>query len=159
MRTIALTQGKVALVDDMDYEFLNQWKWCASRKREAFYAVRHTSRTQGKRKLIYMHRVVDELGGIDTQNMVDHINRNGLDNRRLNLRSATRKQNAENQGLASDNTSGFRGISWYKRDSKWQASIRHQGKGINLGRFDKLEDAVAARQEAEELYFTHGEAK
>ena len=155
MKEIPLTQGKVALVDDIDYEFLNQCKWCANKQRNTFYAQRATRKPDGKWTTISMHQALAERLGFKHQ--ADHINRNGLDNQRHNLRDATTKQNNENAGLRSDNTSGYKGVSCHKDGSKWRARIFHNGKDKHLGLFDKLEDAVAARKAGEEKYFTHWE--
>jgi len=152
MKKIKLTQGKVALVDNRDYEYLNQWKWCAHRGSKTFYARRSINK-DGKWTTISMHQVLAEL--MDFEYRADHINRNGLDNQRKNLRDATSKQNNENSRIRKDNTSKYKGVSWYKRKSKWQVQIRHYGKQIHLGLFDRLKDAVKARKKAEEKYFTH----
>lgn len=86
---------------------------------------------------------------------VDHISGDGTDNRWANLSHATRTQNGRNQRLFSTNTSGVMGVSWYKRYGKWCAKIGIDGKDICLGYFDKLEDAAAARKEAEIKYGFH----
>lgn len=88
------------------------------------------------------------------EEQIDHINRNRLDNRICNLRDVTNKQNMQNAGKYSNNASGHTGVYWNKRDSKWQAKIKHNRKNISLGYFDKLEDAVAARKAAEKLYWS-----
>lgn len=152
MKKIPLTQDKFALVDDEDYEYLNQWKWCATKNRNTFYAVR-TIRQNGKKITIRMHRVLTKQ--MSFQNQTDHINRNGLDNRRKNLRDATNKENAENQQLRKDNSSGYKGVVWRKDRLKWHARIQHNNKFIHLGLFNKIEDAVKARKKAENKYFTH----
>ena len=84
---------------------------------------------------------------------IDHINRNKTDNRIANLREVTNKQNQQNASKRSDNTSGHPGVSWYKRDSKWQARIKHNQKDTHLGYFENLEEAIAARKAAEKLYW------
>src|ERR1039458_7612826 len=109
MKQLSLTQGKFALVDDEDFEYLNQFKWCYDGKG---YAVRRKpgpgSRNYG---FIWMHRVVNNtLEGMDT----DHINRDKLDNRRSNLRTASRTLNNHNRLPAINNVSGIRGVSFNK---------------------------------------------
>lgn len=84
---------------------------------------------------------------------IDHINRNKADNRISNLREVTHKQNLQNTGKYSHNTSGHSGVSWYKRDSKWQVKIKHNQKDIYLGYFTDIEEAIAARKAAEKLYW------
>lgn len=151
MKKIPLTQGKFALVDDIDYEYLSQWKWYAAKIGKTFYAGR-TNREGGKRT-IYMHQVLAERLGF--KHRADHVHGNGLDNRRSKLRDGTQKQNSENRGLSRNNTSGHLGGYWHKQSSKWQARIQHNGKHIHLGLFEALKDAIKARKEGERKYFTH----
>lgn len=153
MKKISLTQGKVALVDDIDYEYLNQWKWCASRNSNTFYAQRRIRKDGGKWTTTSMHQVLAKR--LSFKHQADHINGNGLDNQRSNLRDSTNKQNQENRGVPNNNTSGCKGVHWYKRYSKWQSRICHNGERIHLGYFDSLEYAMKARLEAEDKYFTH----
>lgn len=95
MKTIPLTQGQVALVDDEDYEYLMQWKWCAAWNGNTYYAFRGGKKEHGKkRQMIKMHRdLLDTPRGLE----VDHLNGNGLDNRRCNIRNCTHKENMQNQ--------------------------------------------------------------
>ena len=87
------------------------------------------------------------------KDQLDHINRNRSDNRISNLREATNKQNNQNRSKSSNNTSGHPGVSWHKRDSKWQATIKHNQKQTHLGYFSTLEEAISARKAAEKLYW------
>ncbi len=135
MKEIQLTQNQVALVDESDFEYLNQWRWCAQKRRNTFYAVRHTPRVNGKSSLIKMHALLVGKG-------CDHIDMNGLNNTRANLRLATRAQNAYNRVAQANNTSGLKGISWHKRDKKWRAQITVNGKNNQLGYFDTPEEAA-----------------
>ena len=143
MKEIPLTQGKVALVDDADYEWLNQWKWCASRRSKTWYAVRSSCK-------IYMHRVIMDSPEIQ----VDHEDLDGLNNQRANLRLATDVQNQQNTGVSHNNRSGFKGVSWKKSHRKWQAYIRVDGKNRFLGYFDDPEEAKRVRDQSAILY--HG---
>lgn len=86
---------------------------------------------------------------------IDHINRVSTDNRISNLRPVTKKQNVENQKLASTNKSGYRGVSWDKKRKKWFVSIQHNTKTIALGRFENIEDARDAYCKAAAKYHTH----
>lgn len=86
---------------------------------------------------------------------VDHINGHRADNRWCNLRAATVKQNRENRAAVANNTSGLRGVSWVVSRKKWLAQIKTHGKNRNLGRFDSMAEAVAARRAAELELFTH----
>jgi hypothetical protein len=138
-KEIQLTQGQVAIVDDEDFERLNQYKWCAawSEGVQAYYAQRSVN--LGERKIITfkMHREI--LNASE----VDHSNGNTLDNRRLNLRAATRLQNSRNRKRRSDNTSGYKGVSWHSKLQKWRTRIMFpEGKHRSLGLFlDKIEAA------------------
>ena len=149
-KQIQLSQGKVAIVDDEDFEYLNQWKWYAVKDGSTFYAVRNSSRLLGKRGIIKMHRVIMSTPeGLH----VDHRNRNGLDNRKVNLRNCHSFENQMNKGKTLRNSSGFKGVSWDKGNSKWISFIRYNGKSYNLGRFDSKIDAAKAYNKAAIHYF------
>jgi hypothetical protein len=97
MKKIKLTQGKFTIVSDKYYKYLIQWKWDAlKRKNGKFYAVRN-ERVNGKRTLIYMHRVIAELMGLDLSCDIDHIDRDSLNNLYGNLRSATKNGTCQNR--------------------------------------------------------------
>lgn len=159
MRQIELTQGKVAIVSNEDYEYLSQWDWYANKGSSNWYAIRreYLGLFNGKEKYntFRMHREIAKRMGLDLTNLIDHIDRNSLNNQRSNLRSVTNKQNCENQSLDKRNTSGYRGVSWDKNSHKWSAYIRHNYKLIYLGRYTSIEDAIDARKIAEMKYFTH----
>jgi len=87
------------------------------------------------------------------KNSIDHINRIRNDDRWENLRPANRTENNQNQGIRKNNTSGHKGISWHKAAKKWSARIDVNKKRINLGLFTTIEEAVAARKDAELKYF------
>jgi hypothetical protein len=127
MKEISLTQGQVALVDDADFDWLNQWRWYAVWERKTYYAAR-MEQVDGKRRVIKMHRAL--LGVTNPKIKIDHKNNCGLDNQRHNLRKATHAQNLRNSTRYKNNASGFRGVYEHKRNLKnnWQASI--QGKHI-----------------------------
>jgi hypothetical protein len=115
------------------------------------YIVRHSPRGQpGQGKLIYMHRLIlaRMLGRqLQVGEEVDHKNGTRHDNRRQNLRLATRQQNVSNQTkLHKDNTSGVRGVYWYKPSRKWCARIGHNGTQSNLGYFETKQEAAATYQ-------------
>ncbi|OGN96974.1 MAG: hypothetical protein A2Z77_00560 [Chloroflexi bacterium RBG_13_51_36] len=145
---ISLTQGEWAVVSLEDFDFLSQFNW--------FYDKGYARRNicdAGSKSIVRMHRVVLERMGFKDFKNTDHINRNKIDNRRSNLRPATHAENNRNVGLRCDNTSGFRGVYWYRWYSKWLAYISVNGKRIHLGYFDDLQDAISARLSAEEKYF------
>ena len=147
-KEIPLTKGKVALVDDVDYEFLMQWKW---HYHSRGYAARSGPRGEG-RKMFLMHRVIiGNPGGF----LIDHVNQNRLDNRRLNLRACSKAENMRN-APARKGTSSFKGVSWSSKSKEWVAHIRTD-KAINkfLGAFSCEKQAAVAWNEAALKY--HGE--
>lgn len=143
MKEIPLTQGKVALVDDEDYERLKQHKWYARKDYRTYYAMRHTRGTSGKQTTLLMHQEImcfheGEANGRE----IDHRNRNGLDNQKHNIWYCTRRQNAENR---SDNTSGYPGVYWFKITQKWKAQATINGKKTHLGYFATPQEAYEHR--------------
>jgi hypothetical protein len=152
-KEIILTQGKVAIVDDEDFDYLNQWKWYASKDRYKFYAVRNITISKGKQKSISMHRLISN--NINTKMHTDHLNGNGLDNRKINLRICTHSQNLMNSKLRKDSTSGFKGVTYCKRNNKYASVIKLNRKLIWLGYFIDPIDAARAYNDAALKY--HGE--
>ncbi len=154
MKLIPLTQGQSAKVDDDNFEWLNQWKWQATKEKDrpVFYAVRTQNNRPGH-ETIRMHRLV--LGVTDMRIKCDHRNGDTLDNQRGNLRRATTPQNAFNSLKSRRNTSGFRGVSFHKRSNKWQALIQINGTRKFLGHFDSAREAGDAYRTAAKEY--HGE--
>lgn len=156
MKKIPLTQGRVALVDDEDFERLNKYKWCTFKTRYGgFVAVRNTPKVNGKRGLIYMHRQI--MGAPDGMD-VDHRKNNTLDNQKHNLRICTRTQNLRNSLPRKNCSSEFKGVSWHKSTKKWRAYINSGGKQQNLGVFGQEESAARAYdKKAVELFgeFAH----
>lgn len=146
MKRIPLTQGLSAIVDDEDFEMLSRFKW---HFHQTGYAMR-TARIDGKKHLLRMHRVVMNA---PPHKCVDHINGNTLDNRKRNLRIASRSQNQHNRGRNKNNTSGFKGVSRYR--GRWRARITVNWKEIRLGIFDTPEEAFDAYVAAAKEY--HGE--
>jgi len=115
---ISLTQGKVALIDDEDMELVSKHKWCVRREPNNFYAATGVTRPSGVHTVLRMHRLImDAPRGMD----VDHINHNGLDNRRVNLRICTRTQNLRNSRKRKGCSSRFKGVAWCKPAKKWRA--------------------------------------
>lgn len=143
-KEIQLTRGKVAIVDDDDYEWLNKWKWCAIKRCNTWYAERRELKSISG-KIIRMHRLITCAS---TGEVVDHKNRDGLDNRRNNLRKCTPSQNNSNSVAKRNSTSGFKGIYWDKHNKKWRATISIQGYPKHLGRFKNKVDAARAYNEA-----------
>ena len=143
MREIRLTQGQVALVDDEDYDEVSKWKWYAAwqKNSNAFYARKRSG---------YLHRFLMGYGKGDTR-MVDHRDRNPLNNQRSNLRASNHVQNAGNQDVRKGNKSGYKGVYWHIRDNIWIATC---GKR-HLGSFKDKKDAAKAYDEAAKV--AHGE--
>ena len=148
-KEIPLTQGKVAIVDDKDYPIINSFKWSAavrySAKSERCYAVRSVGK-----KVILMHRLIL---GITSELQCDHINGDGLDNRRSNLRIATNTQNQMNRQKQPRCTSQFKGVCWDKSRKKWVALIMVNQKHIHLGRYNEEIDAAKAYDAAAKMLF------
>lgn len=153
MKKIKLTQGKYALVDDKDFDFLNQFKWCAYKSRNNFYAGRGIRRPDGTWRMIGMHRAI--LGLSDSKIIADHRDGNGLNNQRENLRACTDGENKKNKVRYSNNTSGFKGVYFNKSQSKFQAYISVNGKIKHLGLFTTAIEAAKAYDAAAAIH--HGE--
>ena len=153
MKEIKLTKNKVALVDDQDFDFLNQWKWYAHESKGEFYARREKVKN-GKRTVIYMHRFLMRLKDKDCKK-VDHKNHNTLDNQKHNLRFSSHAQNMRNRRSAKNTSSKYLGVSWCNTYKKWKAAITHNYKLFKLGSFDsELDAAIAYNKKAIAL---HGE--
>lgn len=154
MPEIMLTQGYSALVDEADYAEFNQYKWHAIKRKHTVYARRCVYK-KGKQFAIYMHRAILRA---PKGSCVDHLNHNGLDNRRDNLRLATWAQNAQNRRRSKGQVSGFKGVSWNSTDEKWQVYIRLNNKNTYLGSYvDRKEAAMAYDAAAKKHYkeFAH----
>jgi hypothetical protein len=144
-RLIPLTRGRFAIVDAEDYGRLNQYKWHVSKSHKSEYAVR----CQG-RKHISMHRL---LLNAPPHLLVDHRDCNGLNNRKANLRLCTHQENVHNQRPRKGGSSRFKGVFWNKKEKKYVARIRINGKRYSLGYFhDEIEAAVTYDIKAMELF-------
>lgn len=136
---IKLTQGKFALVDDADFPLVSQHTWRVVKSYNTFYAIADVGE-RSKRKTLLMHRLI--LGLHDTARHTDHINHNGLDNRRINLRTCTSTENSYNSTLSARNKSGYKGVSWHR--GRWRAQITVGYKRLQIGSYDSPEDAARA---------------
>ena len=144
MKKIKLTQGKFALVDNEDFEWLNQWKWG--------YDGRYARRREKNIK-IYMHTLINKT---PKGKLTDHINRNKLDNRKSNLRSANFTLNINNSSLRYTNKSGHKGVWFWEKRNKWLSSITVNYKKIYLGIFEDKKAAIMVRKEAEGFFLLQG---
>lgn len=151
MIEVQLTQGKIALVDDEDYILVSGISWQPNYGPHTYYARGMLSRTlnNGKQKAISMHRLImDAKPG----QQVDHINGNGWDNRRENLRFATNRQNQGNQRIRKFSSS-YKGVCLHKRTNRWYANIKLSGKTKYLGSYASEEAAAKAYNKAAKEFF------
>ena len=147
MKEIPLTQGKVALVDDEDYEWVSQFKWCTNKIGNTFYALRNANRIEDvRRKTILMHRIV--MKDILKENfVVDHIDHNGLNNQKSNLRVVTHRENMMNRRDKNLHSSIYSGVSWYKNNKKYGSHMHLNKKKKFLGLFeDEIQAAIVYLQ-------------
>lgn len=157
MKQIQLTQGFVTLVDDSDYEQLKKFKWHVYKNGDRYYATTNI-KTDGIYSAVKMHRLI--LGLTDTKILIDHRNRDGLNNQRYNLRVATYSQNGANRAAKKNGASKYLGVYQCSKKTKskniyWVAHIRFNKKGYYLGVFKtEQEAALVYNDKAKEF---HGE--
>ena len=153
-RRIPLTQQRFAIVDPEDYPRLAKYKWHAVKAGNTYYAVTSRwSKTAKKRVNTYMHRlIIDVPQGL----LVDHINHNGLDNRKANLRPVTRSGNAHNVRRPRPNAySRYKGVWFCRHTNKWRVIISHNGKRKQVGYFHDEIEAAKAYDAAAKKYHGH----
>lgn len=150
---VPLTKGHVAVIDATDAASVSQYNWQALVFDHTVYAKRSTRRDEnGKQKAIFLHRhLLTALEGME----IDHIDNDGLNNRRANLRHVSRSENMMNARMRKSNRSGFKGVFWHKSTGHWRAKIVRDGIAIELGSFPTAEAGHAAYVEASKKY--HGE--
>jgi hypothetical protein len=138
----------VAIVDESDYDGAMQaGPWHAVRSHRTFYARRNVVKPGGRRGAIALHTFLTGWP------QVDHVNGDGLDNRRSNLRSATSNQNRMNRRRHSNNTSGYKGVTWHGRSGRWRARIGVAGRKLSLGLHETPEVAARAYDAAALQHF------
>jgi len=161
MKEIKLSKGRwhpsansdryVALVDNEDYEYLNQFNWHVVFRKDCKVPSEIQGYVLGE--YIKMHRLVMKVS--DSKVCIDHADGNPLNNQKYNLRACTHTQNMANRKVPANNKSGYKGVSWHKQHGKWYASISANRKLIFLGLFaDLIEAAKAYDAKAKEI---HGE--
>lgn len=150
MKEIKLTQGKVALVDNEDFEELNKYKWACAKYPKTFYAVMF-SWENGKQKTIYMHRQILKVN--DRSIFVDHKDHDGLNNQRVNIRKCSHSENQRNKESVVGSSSKYIGVCWHKKDKKWQSAITINKKQKYLGQFDCPIKAAKVRDEEAKKVF------
>lgn len=152
MKLITLTRGLFAIVDDADFDWLNRWNWQAMKSGDKFYAsrdVRFGPRRLSQKRRILMHREILRAG---PDQLVDHRDRDGLNNTRSNLRCATNTQNGANS-ISKRGSSQFKGVFWDNQVQRWHARITVGKRQHFLGRFDNELEAAAAYDAAARVYF------
>lgn len=137
MAEIYLNTGNIALIDDDDLPKVIGYSWYEYKG----YAVRMSRKHEGKRKMLFLHRLILPSA---TGMVIDHINRNRLDNRKSNLRISTRKNNNRNRKRIEGASSPYRGVIWRPHAKKWKAYIKSDKKQHHLGYFEKPEEAAMA---------------
>ena len=152
MKLIPLTKGLSAIIDDEDYPELMKYQWYAVGKPGKEYAARFGSHDgHQSSQHIRMHRV---LMNAPNDVEVDHINGNTLDNRKSNLRLASRAENSRNRTkFKVGGYSMFKGVTYHKRDGYWQAGIKVDGKSVHLGCFKNEIESAKAYNDAALRYF------
>jgi hypothetical protein len=145
MATVPLTNGGLASVSDADADLVGRYRWYSVRRKSTNYAE-----TSVGRERILMHRL---LMGAGHGEVVDHVNGNGLDNRRENMRLCHQRDNARNRRGSKSSRSGVKGVSWRTDISRWRARIMVSRREIALGVFDSREEAIAAYNTAARAHF------
>lgn len=138
MKAIQLSKGMVAVVDDEDFERIAQYRWKFLKSGYAGRTIWLPGRVSSG---VLMHRVIM---GAQKGEYVDHINENKIDCRKENMRLCTNAQNCANRGKNKNNTSGFKGVTWSKKEKKWIAQIMVNRKHKRIGCFSTAEEAQAA---------------
>lgn len=148
---VRLSSGDVALIDDHDAPLVSRYKWSPRRLGRTVYAQANTY-VSGARTTVTMHRLIVAP---EADQLIDHRNGDGLDNRRSNLRLCDKRGNNRNVGLRADNTSGYKGVHFYALRNRYSAYIYTHGRRVSLGNFYRAEEAAHAYNIAAQIM--HGE--
>ena len=146
---VPLTKGYEAVIDAADVHLVKGRPWHAKPDKSCVYARTNVQKSDGTRTTVMMHQLLTGFA------MTDHINGDGLCNRRSNLRAATIEQNNQNAAKPRTNTSGIKGVTWDRQRNKWRATISVGSKGVHLGYFSTPDDAAAVYAKASAKH--HGE--
>lgn len=137
---IPLTQGKVAIIDEADYPYVSRFKWYAHKSRSKWYAARQIRIGLNKQRRVFLHiELMQPPEGLQ----VDHVDGDGLNCTRENMRHSTQAENTKNAARRHDNTSGYKGVA-QTRTGRWMAYINHDGERFALGNYGTPEEAARA---------------
>ena len=148
---IKLSMGYFAIIDEDDFELASKHTWYASVRRKADGSIRTVYAVTRGSKLRLHRLIMNASKGFE----VDHIDGDGLNCSKSNMRLATTSENQRNQRIGCNNKSGVKGVTWDKERGKWRVSIKINRKSIRIGRFENLEDAAKAYADASLKY--HGD--
>lgn len=147
MTEVPLSNGLVAVIDDEDAAAVLAYRWHAQPRRHTTYAYRCFVNAEKKWSTQALHKFLTGYA------VTDHVNGDGLDNRRANLRAATTPENGRNRRRGDNNTSGYKGVSLQRSSGRWVAHLQSEVRRLHLGRFSTPEEAARAYDEAaRELY-------
>lgn len=133
-----IVDKQIVQIDDEDFDLVSKYKWRLSKGKYTYYVITH-NKVDNKDTTLYLHRLV--FGNSD-KNSIDHIDGNGLNNQKNNLRICTYTQNNRNRNSCINSSSKYKGVSWYKKSCKWRASIQVNKKMIHIGYYNSEEDAA-----------------
>lgn len=143
---------KVALVDEDDFDNVIKYKWNLHKDSvNTYFRAYKGYKDNGIKEYIFLHNLI--MNNLNKQFIVDHIDGNTLNNKKENLRKCSLHKNEVNKKKPKNNTSGHKGVHYSSVERKWKAYISYKNKRIHLGTFINKEDAIRAREKAENKYF------